>query len=194
MEFFDSADEMEKGKKLSVGRPWRVDELRIKSNEDLHKLWYVLLKERNMLLTTEEYHKEEYKEFPRPERIDKVEESMENILMVVKERDISYNVLETGKTGEHEKYEIRNFLGIPYQRTPSEHYVPPRLNSKFRKLHPKYHRWMEKYLMRYDEQLRSRDDYNEKKMEKVRQRFLEEFPNLTEEDVEHITHKKQYKH
>jgi len=31
----------EAGKKVSTGRSWKVDELRLKSTEDLHKLWYL---------------------------------------------------------------------------------------------------------------------------------------------------------
>jgi len=102
-EFFDSVENFEAGKS-KVGRPWRLDELRIKSNEDLHKLWYVLLKERNMVMTMQHYHWEKNIYFPNPERIDKVEESMENVLEVVRERDEAYTLLEKGEQKDRKTF------------------------------------------------------------------------------------------
>lgn len=72
MEFFDDKKNWSEMKKIKHGRPWRLDELRIKSNIDLHKLWYVLLKERNMLLTMEEFYIQNDRSMPSHERIAKV--------------------------------------------------------------------------------------------------------------------------
>lgn len=71
MEFFDDTKNW-KEKEVRHGRGWTKDDLRLKSNSDLHKLWYVLLKERNMLLTMEEECNEKIELFPSPERLDKV--------------------------------------------------------------------------------------------------------------------------
>lgn len=65
-----------------------------------YSLRYVLLKEKNMLLTMEHEAKKKVEIFPSPERIDKVEESMENLETVVRERNVAYHKLETGETGE----------------------------------------------------------------------------------------------
>ena len=71
MEFFDHEKNWSKST-ITHGRAWRLDELRIKSNIDLHKLWFVLLKERNMLLTMQHVYEKEHESFPNPERIAKV--------------------------------------------------------------------------------------------------------------------------
>ena len=71
MEFFDDEKNWTEPK-VTHGRPWHVGDLRLKSNVQLHKLWYVLHKERNMLLTMEAAFKNESQPFPSPERITKV--------------------------------------------------------------------------------------------------------------------------
>lgn len=95
MNFFDEPKNWT-ASEIKTGRGWKIDELRIKSNEDLHRLWYILLKERNMLMTMEEAAKSAMENMPSPERIDKVEESMKNIEEVILERNRAYWELEVG--------------------------------------------------------------------------------------------------
>jgi len=144
MEFFDDKMNFSKDKVL-VGRPWRTEELRLKSNEDLHKLWYILLKERNMLLTMEKEYEEGLNQLmPSPERIFKVEESMENVMEVVTERDRAINMLETGTTGEPQLVWRMNELGIKAWRAPEEHYEPEHIGMAKTKqmIGPWINRWM----------------------------------------------------
>jgi large subunit ribosomal protein L47 len=80
---------------LKTGRPWLTSELRLKSFEDLHKLWYVLLKERNLLATQNAelkrlgVHKET---FANKGRAKKCQQSMARIKFVLNERQIAYEI------------------------------------------------------------------------------------------------------
>ncbi|XWS37385.1 hypothetical protein CRYUN_Cryun19dG0038400 [Craigia yunnanensis] len=68
-------------------RSWKASELRLKSWDDLHRLWYVLLKEKNMLMTQRQMLHAQNLQFPNPERIPKVK-SMCRIKQVLIERAI----------------------------------------------------------------------------------------------------------
>ena len=73
---------------------------------------FVLLKERNMLLTTEHAYLEALQTMPNQERLDKVDMSMENLEEVVRERDRAYHELEVGGSGEVEREIIEGPFGI----------------------------------------------------------------------------------
>ncbi|CAJ0600824.1 unnamed protein product [Cylicocyclus nassatus] len=131
-QFYD--DEANFGKtelrpKKRPGRAWTADELRLKSNSDLHKLWYVCLKERNMLLTMRNACVERARSMPNPERIDRVNETMENIQAVVHERNDAYYRLETGEGADPPMRTVTSFMGFTYKKQAEEHLEPPDENS-----------------------------------------------------------------
>ncbi|XP_022171209.1 39S ribosomal protein L47, mitochondrial isoform X1 [Myzus persicae] len=134
MEFFDDKKNWAV-EQVKVGRSWSKDELRIKSNQDLHKLWYVLLKERNMLLTMEHECKAQFELFPNPERIDKVEESMNNLETVVRERNDAYYKLEVGESAERPGQLVTNLLGLNFFYRKFEHLIPKFLNKQWKDKH-----------------------------------------------------------
>lgn len=69
----------------------------MKSFDDLHKLWYVLLKEKNALLT--EFYDCESRnlQMPHPERLHKVKLSMKRLKGVLNERKIEYDKINEAK-------------------------------------------------------------------------------------------------
>lgn len=84
-EFRDSVPRSQRFKE-HVGRQWTVKELRRKSFDDLHKLWLVLYKEKNMLLTEKYLSETNNVKFPQPHRWTKVKRSMKAIRVVLGER------------------------------------------------------------------------------------------------------------
>jgi len=76
----------EQGKKVSTGRSWNVDELRLKSDDDLHKLWYVLLKEKNLITSDNLLKRKISGEIGPQGQMGKVRVSMARIKTVLHER------------------------------------------------------------------------------------------------------------
>ncbi|KAG6589462.1 39S ribosomal protein L47, mitochondrial, partial [Cucurbita argyrosperma subsp. sororia] len=87
-EFFEADRSPNDDKPVVYGRSWKASELRLKSWDDLNKLWYVLLKEKNMLMTQRQMLNAQNLRFPNPERIPKVRKSMCRIKQVLTERAI----------------------------------------------------------------------------------------------------------
>lgn len=97
-EFFDP--ERKAGESFVAGRAWTVVDLRRKNFDDLHKLWYVLYKERNLLLSL----KAKYHRSGRPiaqledNRYIKVKRSMAAIKHVLGERQKTGNKIKEFET------------------------------------------------------------------------------------------------
>lgn len=71
-----------------TGRGWTVPDLRRKSFEDLHKLWFILYKERNLLLTSKQTLRRQGREVVAADenRYVKVKRAMGGIKFVLNER------------------------------------------------------------------------------------------------------------
>lgn len=133
MEFFDEKKNWGENE-VKHGRAWTKDELRIKSSSDLHKLWFILLKERNMLMTMEDECKRLNRLFPSPERVDKVKISMDNLETVVKERNKAYYELEVGEAAYvREAEEINTLLGVKATYQTQEYLIPKEQNEQWKR-------------------------------------------------------------
>jgi len=73
-------------RRILVGRAWKAEELRLKSFEDLHRLWFVLLKERNLLATQKAEAQRLGQRWFGTSRIFKAKESMARIKTILLER------------------------------------------------------------------------------------------------------------
>lgn len=118
---------------VKSGAPWTAKQLRIKSNEDLHKLWYVLVKENNMLLTIEQEAKRQRLQMPSPERLKKVERSMARVDSVLQEREDALRLLQTGQEKGRPGAWRRNLFGQTYWYKFKEWPIPWHLNKVYRK-------------------------------------------------------------
>ncbi|KAJ1678535.1 54S ribosomal protein L4 mitochondrial [Spiromyces aspiralis] len=94
----------ENGQALPKEQP--QTELRNKSWEDLHKLWYILIKERNMLASQKEEAKRAgitYQFFSNTARIIKCKKSMARIKTVLNERRLAYEQVQRERKNNAQK-------------------------------------------------------------------------------------------
>ncbi|KAI3425296.1 hypothetical protein D9Q98_009062 [Chlorella vulgaris] len=68
------------------GRTWEAADLRKKSWDDLHKLWFVLLKERTRLQAEKAMYRQQQQRMPNVTRVAKVRKAMCRIKLVLSER------------------------------------------------------------------------------------------------------------
>ncbi|XP_029988490.1 large ribosomal subunit protein uL29m [Sphaeramia orbicularis] len=131
-EFFDLPENWGEAN-VKSGAPWTAKQLRTKSNEDLHKLWYVLLKEKNMLLTLEQESKRQRLQMPSPERLRKVERSMFRLETVVTERETALRLLQTGQEKGRPGAWRRNLFGYIYWYRFKEYAIPWYMNKRYKR-------------------------------------------------------------
>ncbi|XP_053316181.1 39S ribosomal protein L47, mitochondrial [Spea bombifrons] len=117
---------------VKSGDAWTSKQLRGKSNEDLHKLWYVLLKEKNMLLTLEQESKRQRLAMPSPERLRKVNKSMERLDTVITEREDALRLLQTGQENPYPGDWRKNVFGETYWYTCKEWPMPWYMNKGYK--------------------------------------------------------------
>ncbi|KAI8465024.1 MAG: mitochondrial 39-S ribosomal protein L47 (MRP-L47)-domain-containing protein [Monoraphidium minutum] len=79
-------DPDDKADGVTYGRPWMAHELRLKSWDDLHKLWYVCFKERNLVATQMNWAKGKPAADDYQDRYLKVKKTMNRIKQVLSER------------------------------------------------------------------------------------------------------------
>ncbi|VDM82731.1 unnamed protein product [Strongylus vulgaris] len=83
-----------------------------------------------MLLTMRNACVERARSMPNPERIDRVNETMENIQTVVHERNDAYYLLETGVSADLPVRTVTSFMGFTYKKQAEEHLEPPDENNQ----------------------------------------------------------------
>ncbi|KAJ2848763.1 54S ribosomal protein L4 mitochondrial [Coemansia erecta] len=91
-EFFQGGERLPKVHQ-QTGRAWAASELRQKSWEDLHKLWYLVLKERNVLASQNEEAKRlgvHAEAFTNKSRVIKCKKTMARIKTVLNERRLAW--------------------------------------------------------------------------------------------------------
>ncbi|XP_008328087.1 large ribosomal subunit protein uL29m [Cynoglossus semilaevis] len=176
-EFFDLPENWGEST-VKSGDSWTAAHLRTKSNEDLHKLWYVLLKEKNMLLTIEQEAKRQRLQMPSPERLRKIELSILRLESVAHERETALRLLQTGQEKGRPGAWRSNVFGYTYWYRFKEYAIPWYMNRKYKGKRFYTPSFVQPYIrLRVENYLR--DKNRKKKMEmQTLAKLKEKFPHM----------------
>ncbi|XP_076582026.1 large ribosomal subunit protein uL29m [Chaetodon auriga] len=160
---------------VKSGAPWTATQLRAKNSEDLHKLWYVLLKEKNMLLTLEQEARRQRVTMPSPERLKKVERSLIRLETVVKERETALRLLQTGQEKGRPGAWRRNIFGYTYWYRFKEYAIPWYMNKRYKRKKFYTPKFVEPYIrLRIEKHLRDKArkaSFKKHSLAKLKERF-----------------------
>jgi len=187
IEEFSKSNGQVAAKPVMTGKPWSTVDLKKKSFDDLHKLWFVLLKERNLLITESlrlKTQPELIKEFRLNTRQKKVRKSMARIKGLLELRKHEYHRYLGLKTLKEMKD-----AGEPIPREARKKLlVPCNLNEE-----QKYKRRLRTFTMtyknRYKHQLLKKLQHESNKLGK---RF-DQRPRISEQALEEISIKAKAK-
>ncbi|KAF0042092.1 hypothetical protein F2P81_005624 [Scophthalmus maximus] len=98
-----------------------------------HVYRYVLLKEKNMLLTLEQEARRQRVQMPSPERLRKVERSIIRLETVVTERETALRLLQTGQEKARPGDWRRNIFGHVFWYRFKEYACPWYMNKRYKR-------------------------------------------------------------
>jgi large subunit ribosomal protein L47 len=179
---------------INTGRSWKIDELRIKSNDDLHKLWYVLLREKNAILADAcVFEKISGEKMPKS-RLEKVEKSMTRLQQIIKERKETRENFRKHLENEY-SLKMKEKLEAQYEEEKLNENISPKisfalLRSKFESLrlgkddqgYLHHHVHVQNQKQKFKEYLRDKYAYGKKKLIDPETMEPEELANLNKED------------
>ncbi len=123
----------------NVGASWSCAQLRNKSFEDLRKLWFVLLKEKNMLMTYRQHCRQTSTPMKNPERLPLVRKSMANIKVVIDERSHEHKMEGTCISSLTPLYSLSlSSHPLPFTVLPLSLLIPNPPSSPSRTVSPRY--------------------------------------------------------
>lgn len=164
-----TAQQADNDEVVPTGRAWHLDELRIKSNDDLHKLWYVLLREKNSIMSDSVFYRRLTGNELNENRILAVEKSMAKLKQVLCERK---KVREAYKEHLETEYvqKKQQELQHQYKKQVQEESLAPKIS--FSLLRAKYQALLNKEdTLKYIEEIHEKELKQEKMKLALREKY-----------------------